>query len=268
MPKETWIVAAVLTSLVLLGMAGLSGCNKRQALETLQAELARTEAAAVQASNRLATVETEIEQLRQRAAELEAEKERATQAQRTLEQEMRARLESKDITISELQGRLTVNILDRVLFDSGEAVLREEGERVLLQVASVLKDYPARQIHVVGHTDNVPIRAGPQARFASNWELSSARAIAAVRFLQEKAGVDPRRLGALGYGEHRPVADNATAEGRARNRRIAIVVLSDAVLGTEEPPPAVTPTPSPPANAPAPVPAATVPPEPGGKTQD
>jgi chemotaxis protein MotB len=151
---------------------------------------------------------------------------------------MRSALQSKDITISELQGKLTVNILDRILFDSGEAVLKEEGEKVLQQIATVLAQHPNRQIHVIGHTDNVPIRVSTRSRFASNWELSTARAIAAVRFLQEQAQVDPRRLGAVGYGEFQPVADNSTAEGRAKNRRIAVVILPEIFTPLEKPPPA------------------------------
>jgi chemotaxis protein MotB len=126
-----------------------------------------------------------------------------------------------------------VNILDRVLFDSGEADLKSDGAAVLRKVAGILDQHTNLQIHVVGHTDNVPIRPGARNRFASNWELSTTRATAAVRFLVEKAGVDPRRLGALGYGEFRPVADNSTAEGRAKNRRIAITILSDEMAGSD-----------------------------------
>ena len=146
---------------------------------------------------------------------------------------MRAALESKEITISELQGKLTVNILDRIMFDSGEAALKTEGEKILQKIAGILAQYPRRQIHVIGHTDNVPIRASARNRFPSNWELSTARATAAVRFLGEKAGVDPRRLGAVGYGEFHPIADNATPEGRAKNRRIALVVLSEELVGAD-----------------------------------
>jgi len=79
----------------------------------------------------------------------------------------------------------------------------------------------------------VPIRPEARNRFASNWELSTARALAAVHFLTEKAGVHPRRVGAVGYGEYRPLADNATAEGRARNRRIAITILPDELAGAD-----------------------------------
>ncbi len=149
---------------------------------------------------------------------------------------MRAAVESRDVTISQLQGRLTVNILDRVLFDSGEAQLKPDGEAVLQKVAAILAQHPTLKVHVVGHTDNVPIRAGSRSGFASNWELSTARATAAVRFLSERAGVDPKRLGAVGYGEFRPVADNSTAEGRAKNRRIAIVILPEELGGLDVPP--------------------------------
>jgi len=149
---------------------------------------------------------------------------------------MRAALESRDVTISQLQGKLTVNILDRVLFDSGEAELKPDGSVVLRKVADILAQHSNLKVHVIGHTDNIPIRASARSKFASNWELSTARAIAAVRFLTESAGVDPRRLGALGYGEFRPVADNSTAEGRARNRRIAITILSEELAGADTSP--------------------------------
>src|SRR6185312_8336739 len=109
----------------------------------------------------------------------------AVQSSKSLESEMRSELESKDVTISKLQGKLTVNILDRVMFDSGEAILKPDGESVLRKIAAILAGHPELKIHVIGHTDNVPIRN----RFASNWELSAARALAAVHFFTEKAAV-------------------------------------------------------------------------------
>jgi len=93
------------------------------------------------------------------------------------------------------------------------------------KVAGLLAEHPELKIEVAGHTDNVPIRPDARSRFASNWELSTARALAAIHFLTEKAGLDPRRVGAIGYGEYRPIADNTTAEGRAKNRRIEIAIL-------------------------------------------
>ena len=200
----------------------------------------------------------QIAALQSKVADLEQEKDAAAQMAKGLENEMRADLESKDVTISNLQGKLTVNILDRVMFDSGEAILKPAGESVMRKVAAILAGHPQLKIHVIGHTDNVPIRPEARNRFASNWELSTARALAAVHFLTEKAGVDPRRVGAIGYGEYRPIADNATAEGRARNRRIAITILPDELAGADTVP-AVKPDAS--TNSP-PQPAAIEPPEP------
>jgi chemotaxis protein MotB len=175
---------------------------------------------------------------------LEREKEAVRQAQKKLENEMRNALQSKDITISELQGKLTVNILDRVMFDSGRAELKPQGQQLLLKLAEVLATVPDRQVLVIGHTDNVPIRASRHL-YASNWELATARANAAVRFLSETAKVDPRQLGAVGFGEFRPVADNSTPAGRAQNRRIAVVILAQDFLAPDAPlsPPAPTPAP-------------------------
>jgi chemotaxis protein MotB len=197
----------------------------QEAVAETGAALERQAADLAALSNKLADAEATIE-------ELTKETELAEQAQSTLEAEMRRALESKEVTISELQGKLTVNILDRILFDSGEAELKPEGQKILEQIAEVLAQHTNRQIHVIGHTDDVPIRR----KYASNWELSSARALAAVRFLQERAAVDPRRLGAVGYGEFHPIAPNNTVEGRARNRRIEVVVLPEEMaLPSEKP---------------------------------
>ena len=233
MPKQTWIIATILSVAVVLGFMGLSVVQKAQELDKLRAELRAARDSAATKHNEAAKLQEEIESSKAQIAELEREKQAAEQKQSTLEQEMRAALESKDITISQLQGKLTVNILDRILFDSGEAVLRSEGEKILQQIAQILSQHPNRQINVIGHTDNVPIRASARSRYASNWELSTARATAAVRFLQERAGVDPRRLGALGYGEFHPIEDNSTADGRAKNRRIALVVLPEELAASD-----------------------------------
>ena len=233
MPKETWMIACVLTIALLLGLLGFSSCDKKQRLEQAQEELAAARAALAKSQSQLGEVKDLLGGSQQRIDKLQQEKDAALQAHRSLEDEMRAALESKDVTISKLQGKLTVNILDRILFDSGEADLKPDGAAVLRKVADILAQHPTLKIHVIGHTDNIPIRAGARNRFQSNWELSTARATAAVRFLCEKAGVDPRRLGAVGYGEFRPVADNSTAEGRARNRRIAITILSEELAGAD-----------------------------------
>ncbi len=245
MPKETWIIASVLTVLLLLGLLGLASWEKKQEVEQVRAELADALAAAAKTQAEAADLKDKLAESQFRFAELEKEKNATVQTHQSLEDEMRAALESKDVTISQLQGKLTVNILDRILFDSGEADLKPTGEAVLRKVAAILTEHPKLQIHVIGHTDNVPIKASARRRFPSNWELSTARATAAVRFLTEQAGVDPHRLGAVGYGEYRPIADNSTPEGRAKNRRIAITILSEEMAGADTAPAATPKSPAP-----------------------
>ncbi|HLH56788.1 MAG TPA: OmpA family protein [Verrucomicrobiae bacterium] len=233
MPKETWMIAAGLTIALLVGLLSFSSYDKKVRLEQAQAELASTRDLADKNAAEAAALKDKLTSSEERCQELEKEKQAVEKNHQSLEDEMKAALESKDVTISQLQGKLTVNILDRIMFDSGEAELKPDGEAVLRKLAAVLDQHTNLMIHVVGHTDNVPIRPGARSRFASNWELSTARATAAVRFLSEKAGVDPRRLGAVGYGEFKPIADNSTSEGRAKNRRIAITILPEQMAPAE-----------------------------------
>ena len=222
--RPGWIVAGILA--VLLAAALLLwavAVGRARGLEALRSRLDAANAGLAQALDENQKAKDQLAALQAQVADLEKEKTDAAQMAKGLEDEMRSDLESKDVTISNLKGKLTVNILDRVMFDSGEAVLKPDGESVMRKVAALLAAHPAIKIHVIGHTDNIPIRT----RFASNWELSVARALSAVHFLTEKAGVDPRRVGAVGYGEYRPIADNSTPEGRSQNRRIAITILPD-----------------------------------------
>ena len=232
-----WIAAGILAVLLAVSLLfWASAVGKLRGLESLRTKLDDANASLTSAQGENQKDKDQIAALQSTVADLEQEKDAAAQMAKGLENEMRADLESKDVTISNLQGKLTVNILDRVMFDSGEAILKPAGESVMRKVAAILAGHPQLKIHVIGHTDNVPIRPEARNRFASNWELSTARALAAVHFLTEKAGVDPRRVGAIGYGEYRPLADNATAEGRARNRRIAITILPDELAGADTAP--------------------------------
>jgi chemotaxis protein MotB len=235
MPKNTWWIASLLTSLVLLGLAGLYSKQQKTELEKTRAEVEAIRKNAEETNAQAERLLKGLEESKERIETLMKEKDEVTQAQKSLESQMRSALESKEVTISELQGRLTVNILDRILFDSGEAVLKPDGQAVLDKIAQILGEFPKRQVQVVGHTDNVPIRWNPKNPFQTNWELSAGRAIAAVRYLTEKANVDPHRLSAVGYGEFHPIADNSTAEGRAKNRRIAIVIAPEEIVPTDIP---------------------------------
>ncbi|WP_160164530.1 OmpA/MotB family protein [Pedosphaera parvula] len=235
--RAAWITAGILGVLLigaLLFWATTEG--QLRGLEPLPAKLQEAKGNLAKALAENQKNQEQISELQAQVADLQKEKEKVGQTAKGLEDEMRSDLESRDVTISNLKGKLTVNILDRVMFDSGEAAVKPDGESVLRKIATILAGHPELKIQVIGHTDNVPIRN----RFASNWELSAARAIAAVHFITEKAGVDPRRVGAAGYGEYRPIADNSTAEGRARNRRIAITILPDE-LAVADAVPAVKP---------------------------
>ncbi|MAO41638.1 MAG: flagellar motor protein MotB [Pseudohongiella sp.] len=114
---------------------------------------------------------------------------------------------------------LTPRIADNLLFDSGEAELRYEGMILISQLTEVLEAFSGN-ISVEGHTDNIPINT---PRFPSNWELSSARAISVLRFL-ESDGIDPSRMRAIGYADTQPLQSNASAQGRAGNRRVELVL--------------------------------------------
>ena len=236
MSRYVWPGASILVIAVLGACLWTQSEQHERDLDALRDQLAQKSSALATAQTDDAGLQQQLAGMQANFADLEKEKDQTVQSAKGLEDEMRNDLASKDVTISKLQGKLTVNILDRVMFDSGEADLKPDGQTVMLKIAAFLAQHPELKIHVIGHTDNVHIRGKARLRFPTNWELSTARAVAAVRFLTERAGVDPRRLGAVGYGEYRPVADNSTPEGRARNRRIAITILPDelAVADTAE----------------------------------
>jgi chemotaxis protein MotB len=141
-----------------------------------------------------------------------------------LEDKMKDEIAKGDISLSQDGGRLRVGLIDKILFDSGEAAISKRGEEVLARVGAVLAAIDDKQIQVSGHTDRTPISDKLAGQFPSNWELSTARAINVVRFLSEKASVPPERLVASGYGEYHPIANNKSAAGRAKNRRIEILL--------------------------------------------
>ncbi len=141
----------------------------------------------------------------------------------SLVEQLEGELESGRLEIHRLRGRLHVRALDQILFDSGSTGIKAEGREVLAKVATQLKDISGHRIRVEGHTDKLPIAS---SRYPSNWELSSARAAGVVRFMVEQ-GLDPSLLSAAGFGPYQPIADNATRQGRARNRRIEIVLVPD-----------------------------------------
>jgi chemotaxis protein MotB len=166
----------------------------------------------------------EKERLEKERAAKAAEVERLTRTQQELSKSLQAEIERGDITIKQVRDRLTINMVEKVLFNSGQAQVKPDGLKVLTQVSDVLKNVTDKQIRIEGHTDNVPIGVKIRDKFPTNWELSTARATNVVRFFIDRGGVSRESLEAVGFADTRPVASNDTDAGRTENRRIEIVL--------------------------------------------
>lgn len=196
--------------------------------DTQKAESDSLSQTIVELRGRIAVLETENRKLRQDTVALEkSQKEKVRKVSTTYQdmvEKMKKEISEGQVTISELKGKLTVNMVDAVLFDTGKAEVKQGGLEVLKKVISILKGETEKAIRIEGHTDDVPISGTLAKRFPTNWELSAARAINVTRFLQEQ-GIDPDVLSAVAYGEYKPISDNETPEGRAMNRRIEIILI-------------------------------------------
>jgi chemotaxis protein MotB len=205
------------------------GSELEAALSTTQGELARSRDEASALKAQLDALSASKQQLQSQVADLATSKTKLETAKAELEKKsseyekmanaLKGEIDAGRVELTELRGKMTVKMKDKILFSSGSATLGRAGKDALRAVAEVLTGVEGKVIRVEGHTDNVPLGRG----FATNWDLSVARALAVVRFLQE-SGVQPTRLAAAGYGEHQPIASNDTPEGRSQNRRIEIVL--------------------------------------------
>jgi len=136
-------------------------------------------------------------------------------------------LEDKEkIVLERTGGKTCITLPEIILFPSGTDVLTQKGVETLMGITKVLEEYPNRTISVEGHTDNVPIGPKIKDKFASNWELSTARAISVMNYMSEHFNLNRSLMAVKGYGPYKPIADNGSAEGRAQNRRVVIVVGS------------------------------------------
>lgn len=249
MPRVTLAV-----TLLCLGVS-LGGCKRKEleaALAETQAKLTKTEQdlASERQSNeqlrqenqtlqqRIAELEEEIEQLEaqiddlakkqgmtaKELAELRKEKakrEAELKVYRDLFAKLKALIDAGTIQVVVRDGRLTLKLANAILFDSGRVELKPEGEAAIAQLVPALQSVGDREFLVAGHTDNVPIKT---ARFKSNWELSTARAVTVVKYMVSQ-GYPAANVGAAGYGENDPVESNDTEEGKASNRRIEIILM-------------------------------------------
>ena len=157
-----------------------------------------------------------------------------TQGQQTIEELQRQIEEQKktpaqatgfgegyDVAFDPAAGTITVTLPNSILFDSGKATLKQATSTELDHIRSVLRQkYPGKLIDVIGHTDSDPIK---KSKWKDNWELSAQRALTVARYLI-KRGIPEDKIRAVGCGESRPIASNANASGKAKNRRVEIVV--------------------------------------------
>lgn len=150
-----------------------------------------------------------------------------------LAERLRAKLGDRGVEVATDRRGVVVSLRESGSFATGSAELSAEARRVLADLAATIKAEGDVFLRVEGHTDDVPIQTG---RYASNWELSTARATTVVTYLLQDAGLAPERLSAAGYGEFHPRAPNTSPENRARNRRVDVVILRPETIASEEPP--------------------------------
>jgi chemotaxis protein MotB len=182
----------------------------KRRVEALEAENKGSDSA-------LASAKVTMEELARAQAQAEA---RAAQFRKLVAQ-FRKMTESGKLKVEIRDNRMIVSLGDRILFDPGKTQVKKEGAETLKQVTEILKEVQGRDFQVAGHTDNAPIRS---ARFRSNWDLSTARAVEVVNFMIA-SGMEGTRLSAAGYADQTPVGSNDTPEGRSQNRRIEITLM-------------------------------------------
>lgn len=190
---------------------------QRGEIASLKRQLADAEAAVQDAQKALNNAAKSMEDLARAQGQAEA---RAAQFRKLVTQ-FRKMTEAGKLKVEIRDNRMIVSVGDKILFDPGKTQLKKEGGETLKEIAGVLKDVEGRDFQVAGHTDNMPIRS---ARFRSNWDLSTARAVEVVNFMVA-SGLQPGRLSAAGYADQAPIGSNDTAEGRSRNRRIEITLM-------------------------------------------
>ncbi len=228
--------------LVACAAAGSLACVSVAQYDAIVAErdmLAREKATLEQEALALGATELQLSELlqqrQQEVADLRGTYDR-------LVADLEGELETGKVQIEQLKNGIRLSLDNDVLFESGSAELDQQGQGILVKVATQMADSRHR-IQVVGHTDDLPIRKTLQPRYPTNWELAGARAASVVRLLEEH-GISGKRLNATSSGEFEPVAANDSETGRARNRRIEIRLSPEVetTVAHRSQPPAASPS--------------------------
>jgi chemotaxis protein MotB len=205
---------------------GLEQKNKEQQdkLETMKAQNAQMAEQLKRMGVNVEDQKRNMDEMNKLVEELKAKERQASQRLATFRgmlERFNKMIASGKLRVRIVRGRMVVELSENILFDSGKAELKAEGQTALTEVAGVLTSIPDRDFQIAGHTDNIPIKS---AKFPSNWHLSTARAVTVAMYLAGH-GVPTARLSAAGYAETQPAAANDTPEGRQQNRRIEIVLM-------------------------------------------
>ena len=191
----------------------------------LLAQLEAKEQALAAENARLETLKRELETRSNRVAELEnmiaAKEAEMTELKNTISRAL-VDFEGKGLTVEQRNGKVYVSMENKLLFNSGSWAVGAEGKKAVKQLGNVLADNPEINVLIEGHTDNVPYSGN--GILAGNWDLSTKRATAIVQILRENASINPESLTAAGRGEFAPIASNETVEGKAKNRRIEVIL--------------------------------------------
>jgi len=222
---------ALTSSFLVLSLAGCASTDKfTKEIDSLKTQVSDLERANQEKTNELSKYQSQLVNNSKEKTQLRSsldEMNKRDEAQRKEFADLQLRLkklsDAGTLSVRMIDGKLVVNLGSDILFPSGSAKLSKEGVKTITEVAQQLKSIPDKKFQVEGHTDNVPIST---AIFPSNWELASARSVMVVKSMIRE-GFQPNNISASSYAEFSPIQPNETKEGKAANRRIAIVIIPD-----------------------------------------
>jgi len=191
----------------------------------LLAKLEAKEQALAAENKRLSTLKQELDSRSKRVAELEnviASKDANMRKLKNAISKALTNFEGKGLTVEQRNGKVYISMENKLLFESGSWYVGAQGKQAVKQLGSVLAENPEISVLIEGHTDNVPYKGN--AQLSGNWDLSAKRATAIVNILRENNAINPENLTAAGRGEFAPITSNDTSEGKAKNRRIEVIL--------------------------------------------
>jgi chemotaxis protein MotB len=166
----------------------------------------------------------------QLAAKLQKEEKDLKELKQSMDAYIKENNMSEQLTTKLDNEKLTITISDRALFDSGSATIKQESQKLAVSMSNLLSSYPGYEVQVAGHTDNIPIH---RVDFETNWDLSAKRAVNFMKILLNNSKIEPASYSSVGFGEYRPISENDTTEGRAKNRRVEVSILRN-IKATDE----------------------------------